>query len=129
MKRPALVATLIAALAPLLLSQPAHAQRLSKVTGLKLASLCDQPRTRPLCDAYIAGFSDGLAAVQKQMGDVQGRAFAGSTCIPEATTTDTLRSTIDAYIRSHGELGTSPAARPAYEALHAAFPCPKPAAP
>ena len=115
-----LLATFLAVAAP---TAVAHAQRLAPITGGKLLSLCGNARMRTACDAYVSGVGDGIAGVQHMMSDQQGRAFAGSTCIPNGTSGETLRSTVVDYLRAHSGLMDKPAAVPTFEALHAAFPC------
>jgi hypothetical protein len=114
---------LAAALLLALTASPAHAQRVSRLTGAKLLQICQNPRGKVVCEAYINGVADGMTSVQKQMSDTQGKAFAGSTCIPDATTSDQLHTTVTAYLSAHGDMLSKPAAVPTFEALHSAFPC------
>ncbi len=114
---------LSAGLALLSTSVAAHAQRLSPIKAGKLLSLCENARSRTLCEAYVGGVADGIAGVQHMMSDQQGRAFAGSTCIPEGTGSGTLRSTVTDYLHAHTDAMDKPAAVPTFEALHAAFSC------
>ncbi len=111
------------ALAMALASAPASAQRISKLTGARLMSICAGDRARQACEGYISGVADGIEAVQKHMTDQQGHGFAGSTCIPTETTVNQLHSTVVAYLRSHSENLGKPAIVPTFDALHAAFPC------
>ncbi len=103
--------------------RPGEAQRLAPIKGGKLLALCQNARARTACDAYISGVSDGIAGVQHMMTDRQGQSFAGSTCIPDATSAETLRSTVVDYLSGHPDSRDKPAAVPTFDALHAAFPC------
>ena len=101
----------------------AHAQRVSKITGEKLLQLCSSPHGKLICEGYISGMADAIARAEKDMSPTQGRSFAGSACIPDATTADQMHAVVVSFLRAHPETASGPAAIPAYDALHGAFPC------
>jgi hypothetical protein len=101
----------------------AHAQRVSKITAGKLAEICNAPKGRPLCDAYIAGVSDALAGAKHFEAAGANGSSAGATCIPSDVSTDTLRSTVHDFLAAHADMRGKPAAVPVVDALHAAYPC------
>ena len=104
-------------------SPPACAQRISRLSGAQLLSICSGERMKEVCEGYINGVADGMVAVQKHMSDTQGKALAGSTCIPNGTTTNALHSTVVEYLHSHSDDLRKPAVGPTFDALHAAYPC------
>ena len=106
-----------------LMTPLAHAQRVSKITGEKLLQTCSASRGKLVCEAYISGVADGIARMEKDMTRAQGQSFAGATCIPTETTITQLHSTVVSYLRAHPETQSGPAAIPAFDALHDAFPC------
>lgn len=103
---------------------PAAAQRVSKITGSKLAAICGNPKGRTICDAYISGVADALAGA-KHFESVAG-SDAGATCIPSSVSTDTLRGTVTDFLRAHRDMMEKPAAVPVVDALHAAYACKAP---
>ncbi len=116
---------LLALSATLAVSVPlaAQAQRLAPIKGGKLLSICENARSRTLCDAYVSGVADGIAGVEHMMSREQGQGFAGATCIPQSTSAETMRSTVVDYLHGHSDAIDKPAAVPTFDALHAAFPC------
>ena len=113
-----------ACLAALTLAAPlAHAQRISRLTGEKLLEACSSAKGKLICEGYISGVADGIAGAEKHMTKEQGQAFAGATCIPDATSANQLHQTVVSYLRAHPEAGSKPAVVPTYDALHDAYPC------
>lgn len=109
MIRAALLAT------TLLACTAAHAQRVSNVTGRLLMSACTGKQA-DICDAYVDGFSDAIAA--------EGRDHA-LACIPRTSTGTELRDVLITYLRSHPEAQSLKASTIATKALAAAYPCHK----
>ena len=101
----------------------AHAQRVSRITAGALAQICNDMRQEKLCDAYIAGVADGLAGAKHFDSQAAAGGGAGDTCIPQITSTTTLRSTVRDYLNAHPDMRGKPAAVPVVDALHGAYPC------
>jgi hypothetical protein len=99
-------------LACLLVCGTAHAQRISKVNGSKLLTLCTAGRTTE-CDAYLSGVADAYAMVGK----------AGGVCIPLPVTGVQLRLVVTKYLHDHPQELELPAGAIAGHAFTAAFPC------
>lgn len=115
----------LAAVAVISIAAPgAHAQRVSRITAAKLASICGNARGLELCDAYIAGVADALAGAKHFETQASGN-DGGATCIPQSVTAATLRSTVHDYFGAHPDARERPAAVPVVDALHAAYPCTK----
>lgn len=121
MNRPVLLAAL--AVSGLLAGPAAHAQRMSKLSGGKLAQICASSKGKEVCEGYISGVADGIAGIEHQTDRADATAFKGATCIPNDTTVAALRSTVVDYLRAHPDMAGKPAAVPTYESLHAAYPC------
>jgi len=99
-------------LACLLVCTAAHAQRISKVNGSKLLSLCTAGRSTE-CDAYLAGVADAY----EQTGRI------GGVCIPTAVTGVQLRLVATKYLHDHPQELELPAGEIATHAFKTAFPC------
>lgn len=96
----------------LLICGAAHAQRISKVNGSKLLTMCSAGRTVE-CDAYLSGVADAYAAAGK----------VGGVCIPTAVTGVQLRLVATKYMHDHPQDLELPAGEIASHAFMAAFPC------
>ena len=105
----AAAATCLAAL----LSTGAQAQRLSKVNGAKLMSICNAGRSTD-CDAYLSGVADAIGAA--------GRDHAAA-CIPDAVTGVQLREVVKKFLRDHPQDMQKPAGELVTHAFAADFPC------
>jgi hypothetical protein len=99
-------------LAAMLASTGAPAQRLSKVNGSKLLSLCSSGRTEN-CDAYLSGVADAYAEVGRP----------GGICIPIPVTGVQLRLVVVKYMHDHPQELEQPGGVLTSHALTAAFPC------
>jgi hypothetical protein len=104
--------SVLAIIACLLLAGAAHAQRISKVNGSKLLTLCTAGRPTD-CDAYLSGVADAFASAGK----------VGGVCIPVAVTGLQLRLVATRYLHDHPQELELPAGDIATHAFKAAFPC------
>jgi hypothetical protein len=102
----------LAIIACLLIAGTAHAQRVSKVNGSRLLTLCTAGRSTE-CDAYLSGVADAYAEVGKP----------GGVCIPVAVTGLQLRLVATRYLHDHPQELELPASAITSHALKAAFPC------
>ncbi len=91
----------------------AEAQRVSRVDGNRLLTMC-MSAAKAECDAYLSGVADTIG--------VQGRAHAAA-CIPTAVTGTQLREVVDKYISAHPQSRQEKAADLTMKAFAAAFPC------
>jgi len=96
-------------------ASPALAQRVSRVDGNKLMSLCRSSDVKG-CDAYVAGVADALAEVRDD---------AHVACIPTRVTTDQLRDVVLKYLHDEPQDRELPGGRLAVHALAKAWPCRK----
>jgi len=97
----------------LLAAGTAQAQRISKVDGNRLLTICTT--TSPAeCDAYLAGVADAIEA--------GGRAKAAA-CIPKAVTGVQLRDVVIKYIHSNPQTRELKGGLLTFRAYAAAFPC------
>lgn len=99
----------------LLACHPAHAQRMSKVTGATLMSACTGKSTSS-CDAYLDGFSDAIF--------VEGKT-AAVACVPIPATGTEMREVLIQYMKGHPEVQHMKAGEIAHAALAKAYPCRK----
>jgi len=106
MIRPAIVLLALAA------AIPAHAQRVSTVTGNRLMMLC---HTADLtgCDAYLAGFADAMAEEPPPH----------RACIPSVVTTPQLRAVVLKLLHDEPDKRALPAAEIVVHAYGKAFAC------
>jgi hypothetical protein len=103
-----------AVLACLLVCGAAHAQRISKVNGSRLLTLCSGGAGRTSeCDAYLSGVADAYAVAGKP----------GGVCIPLPVTGVQLRLVATKYLHDHPQDLERPAGEIASHAFMAAFPC------
>ena len=107
------IQTTVALAALALPSTGAYAQRVSKVNGTKLMSLCSAGRATD-CDAYLSGVADAIGA--------GGRDHAAA-CIPDAVTGVQLREVVKKFLRDHPQDAEKPAGVLVTQAFAAAFPC------
>ncbi len=112
---------LLAAASSPWLATPAHAQRLSKVTGATLIRLCTARETTG-CDAYISGIADAIDLLQRQSPEPHD-AMHMVACIPPATSGQGLRATVIGYGQGHEGEQRLPAAVMVASALKANYPC------
>ncbi|GBR49884.1 hypothetical protein AA106555_0014 [Neokomagataea thailandica NBRC 106555] len=101
----------------------AHAQRVSKVSGRMIGSMCSNARSAGLCDAYIAGVTDS-EVWSKKFDEISNDANAPvAFCVPASETTARLRESVVSWLHRHDDALTQPAAKGIYRALHEAYPC------
>ena len=91
----------------------AQAQRVSRVDGSRLLSMC-MSSAKAECDAYLSGVADAIG--------VQGREHAAA-CIPTAVSGTQLREVVTKYISSNPQSRQQKAADLTLKAFAAAFPC------
>ena len=99
----------------LVAATPAAAQRVSKVDGNKLASLCRASDVKG-CDAYVAGVADALGELRED---------AHVACIPVRVTTDQMRDVVLKYLHDEPQDRELPGGRLTMRALAKAWPCKK----
>lgn len=95
-----------------LLAAPAHAQRVSKVTGNSLLGLCSATDVKG-CDAYVSGVADALA----EAGETR------AACIPASVTTQQLRDVVIKALRDQPQNREMPGGRLTVHAFEKAWPC------
>jgi hypothetical protein len=103
---------IVVAAALVLAAAPAFAQRVTKIDGNKLLTLCSTSDVKN-CYAYLDGIGDALAE------EPQPR----RACIPPSVTTQQLRDVLLKSLRNTPETRNLPAARLAVNAFGKAFPC------
>ena len=103
-------AFVLALLAPL----PAAAQRVAKIDGTKLMSLCGAADVKG-CLAYMNGVADAMAEEPKPR----------RACIPPNVTAQQLRDVVMKLLRDEPEKRGYPAAKITVHAFAKAFPCGK----
>jgi hypothetical protein len=94
---------------------PAAAQRVSKVDGNKLMSLCRSSDIKG-CDGYVAGVADALAEVRED---------AHVACIPARVTNEQLRDVVLKYLHDEPQYRQLPGGHLAVHAFAKAWPCKK----
>lgn len=102
----------------------ASAQRVSRLDGARLGSLCTKPAGTGICDAYISGLADSVTLahlfdrnVEKDSKDVP--AF----CITPATPTADMRGKVVNWMKAHRDDLNRPAGEVVFTALHESYPC------
>ena len=119
---------LLAAVAVVLLSGGAQAQRFSNLTGGKLVELCSGKDARGVaeCTAYIDGIADTSAFYQRlrPSDGSKGSALPGYICIPGPTTGVQLRQAVVDWFRKHADQAQRPASGVVLRALDDTFLCP-----
>ncbi|ATU72431.1 hypothetical protein CFR78_14070 [Komagataeibacter rhaeticus] len=102
----------------------ASAQRVSRMTGEQLGSLCTKPAGTGICDAYISGVADSAALAhlfernaEKDAKDIS--AF----CIAPATPTADMRTKVVGWMKDHRDTLSRPAGEAVFTALHESYPC------
>ena len=96
----------------LLAALPAQAQRVSKVSGNALMTLCSRTDIKG-CDAYLDGIADAMAEEPAPR----------RACIPPSVTTPQLRDVVLKLLHDAPERRELPAARIVVHAFAKAFPC------
>ena len=95
----------------------AQAQRVSKVDGPRLMSLCSAHDVGQ-CDGYLAGFADAIA--MQHESSAKGKPIA---CVPVAVTTAQMREVVVKYLRNNPQSREERGADLTARAFAAAFPC------
>ncbi|GBR47615.1 MULTISPECIES: Rap1a/Tai family immunity protein [Neokomagataea] len=114
---------LTAAASLLTLGTTAHAQRVSKVSGRMLGSMCTNARSAPLCDAYLAGVTDSEVWSKKYDEHANDGNAPVAFCVPDSETTAHLRESVVSWLHRHDDALTQSAGKGVYRALHEAYPC------
>lgn len=102
----------------------ASAQRVSRMTGEQLWSLCTKPTGTGICDAYISGLADSAAldhlfGRNAEKDDKDVAAF----CIAPATSTADMRGKVVSWMKDHRDGLSRPAGEVVFTALHETYPC------
>jgi len=95
----------------------AQAQRVSKVDGGRLMTLCAAHEIGE-CDAYLAGFADAI--VKQSEMNKGGKPIA---CVPIAVKTAQIREVVVKYLRNNPQSREERGADLTARAFAAAFPC------
>ena len=95
-----------------------QAQRVSKVDGSRLMSLCSAHEAGE-CDAYLAGVADAIA----KQGETLPTGTKPLACIPAAVKTAQMREVVVKYLRGHPQSREEKGADLTVKAFAAAFPC------
>ncbi|RFD20408.1 hypothetical protein DY926_05985 [Komagataeibacter melaceti] len=102
----------------------ASAQRVSRIDGNRLGSMCTKPASTGLCDAYISGIADSVTLAhlfernaEKDSKDVP--AF----CIATSVDTADLRGKVVSWMKAHRDGLNRPAGEVVFTALHDSYPC------
>ncbi|MDF7674608.1 Rap1a/Tai family immunity protein [Acetobacteraceae bacterium ESL0709] len=101
---------------------PAHAQRVSKVTGKSLGQMCTNQKALKLCDAYLAGVMDS-EVWSRDYAVYQHDKAPVAFCVAPATTTDQVRTAVVSWLKGHADSLSQPAGKAVYLALHESYPC------
>jgi hypothetical protein len=99
-------------MAALLAAVPAAAQRVTKIDGNKLMSLCSG-KNGVGCEAYLDGVADAMAE----------EPMPRRACIPRNVTTAQLHDVVLKLLHDEPEKRELPAARIVVHAYATAFPC------
>ncbi|WP_130731682.1 Rap1a/Tai family immunity protein [Komagataeibacter xylinus] len=102
----------------------ASAQRVSRLSGEQLGSLCTKPAGTGICDSYISGVADAgaldhLFERNAQKDDKDAAAF----CITPATPTADMRGKVVNWMKAHRDGLNRPAGEVVFTALHESYPC------
>ncbi|KAB8124963.1 hypothetical protein D3W54_13005 [Komagataeibacter medellinensis] len=102
----------------------ASAQRVSRMTGEQLGTLCTKPAGTGICDSYISGVADAGALdhlfvrnAEKDAKDV------AAFCITPETPTADMRTKVVGWMKAHREGLSRPAGEVVFTALHESYPC------
>jgi hypothetical protein len=117
-----------AAVVALALCGPAQAQRLSNLTGQKLAEMCAGRDARMVeaCTAYIDGIADSSAFYQRlrPADGSKGAALPGYICVPGSITGIQLREAFVQWFRKHAGDARRQASGVVLRALDETYLCP-----
>ncbi|MBS1028846.1 Rap1a/Tai family immunity protein [Gluconobacter albidus] len=108
---------------PALVAAPAHAQRVSKVSGKALGQMCSSKSSIGMCDAYLSGLMDGEAWAKKYDSFAHDESAPVAFCVPAQQTAPQVRGLVVAWLRAHNDALTEPAGKAVYRALHDTYPC------
>ncbi|AXY22952.1 MULTISPECIES: Rap1a/Tai family immunity protein [Komagataeibacter] len=102
----------------------AYAQRVSRLDGTQLGSLCTKAASAGVCDAYISGIADSAALAhlfernaEKDTKDV------AAFCIAPATPIADMRGKVVSWMKDHRDGLSRPAGEVVFTALHESYPC------
>ena len=109
-------------------STAAHAQRMSNLTGERLARLCVSQRPQDVegCTAYIDGVADAVGFYQRlrPADGSKGGNLPGYICIPGPVTGVQLRQAVTGWFRAHQDQANRQASGIVLRALDETFVCP-----
>ncbi|GAN85669.1 hypothetical protein LU298_05765 [Komagataeibacter intermedius] len=105
-------------------SAHASAQRVSRLTGEQLGSLCTKPTGTGICDAYISGVADAgaLDHLFERNAEKDTRDVAAFCIAPAAATAD-IRGKVVGWMKDHRDGLSRPAGEVVFTALHESYPC------
>ncbi|MBS1041054.1 hypothetical protein JK203_09355 [Gluconobacter cerinus] len=116
-------AALLAAGLVTVAAAPAHAQRVSKVSGKALGNMCSASKSTALCDAYLAGVMDSEVWSKKYDSYADDAGAPVAFCVPVSETTTQVRSKLISWLHAHNDALTQSGGKAVYRALHDAYPC------
>jgi len=102
---------------------PAHAQRVSKVSGKALGNMCSANKSTALCDAYLAGVMDSEVWAKKYDSYADDAGAPVAFCVPTSETTTQVRGKLISWLHAHTDALTQSGGKAVYRALHEAYPC------
>jgi len=102
---------------------PAHAQRVSKVSGKALGNMCSASKSTALCDAYLEGVMDSEVWAKKYDSYADDAGAPVAFCVPTGETTTQVRGKLISWLHAHTDALTQPGGKAVYRALHEAYPC------
>lgn len=116
-------AALLAAGLVTVAAAPAHAQRVSKVSGKALGNMCSASKSTALCDAYLAGVMDSEVWSKKYDSYADDAGAPVAFCVPVSETTTQVRGRLISWLHAHNDALTQSGGKAVYRALHDAYPC------
>ncbi|MBS1032072.1 hypothetical protein JK192_11840 [Gluconobacter cerinus] len=116
-------AALLAAGLMTVAAAPAHAQRVSKVSGKALGNMCSASKSTALCDAYLAGVMDSEVWSKKYDSYADDAGAPVAFCVPVSETTTQVRGKLISWLHAHNDALTQSGGKAVYRALHDAYPC------
>ncbi|GFE96648.1 hypothetical protein JRX38_13785 [Gluconobacter cerinus] len=116
-------AALLAAGLVTVAAAPAHAQRVSKVSGKALGNMCSASKSTALCDAYLAGVMDSEVWSKKYDSYADDAGAPVAFCVPVSETTTQVRGKLISWLHAHNDALTQSGGKAVYRALHDAYPC------
>ena len=102
---------------------PAHAQRVSKVSGKALGNMCSASKSTALCDAYLAGVMDSEVWAKKYDSYADDAGAPVAFCVPVSETTTQVRGKLISWLHAHNDALIQSGGKAVYRALHEAYPC------